>query len=102
MHLTLKQASKWASDYLNKNVTTANISYLIQYGHIESVLEKGSTLIPLDSLKKYYSQSNREKRWKDELGNDLNWALSFEKIKEAETTRPSTSSLQRQIYSPIS
>ncbi len=87
MHLTLKQASKWASDYLNKNVTTANISYLIQYGHIESVLEKGSTLIPLDSLKKYYSQSNREKHWKDELGNDLNWALSFEKIKEAETTK---------------
>ncbi len=87
MLLTLKQASQWASEHLNKNVTTANISYLIQYGHIESVLENGASLIPLDSLQNYYGQSNREKRWKNELGNDLNWALSFEKIKEAETTK---------------
>ena len=87
MLLTLKQASQWASEHLNKNVTTANISYLIQYGQIESKLENGSTLIPLHSLEKYYGQSNREKRWKNELGDDLNWALSFEKIKEAETTK---------------
>ncbi len=87
MLLTLKQASQWASDHLNKNVTTANISYLIQYGQIESKLENGLTLIPLDSLENYYGQSNREKRWKNELGDDLNWALSFEKIKEAETTK---------------
>ena len=87
MLLTLKQASQWASDYLSKNVTTANISYLIQYGRIESKLENGSTLIPLDSLENYYGQSVREMRWKDELGDDLNWVLSFEKIKEAETTK---------------
>ncbi len=87
MFLTLKQASQWASDYINKNVTTANISYLIQYGHIESKLEKGVTLIPLESLEEYYGQNNREKRWKNELGDDLNWALSFEKFKEAETTK---------------
>ena len=87
MLLTLKQASQWASEHLNKNVTTANISYLIQYGQIESMLDNGKTLIPLDSLEGYYGQSNREKRWKGELGNDLNWALSFEKIKEAETTK---------------
>ncbi len=87
MHLTLKQASQWASDFLNKNVTTANISYLIQYGHIESVLEKGIKMIPLESLEKYYGLSNREKRWKNQLGDDLNWTLSFEKIKEAETTK---------------
>ena len=41
MLLTLKQASQWASKHLNKNVTTANISYLIQYGHIEASPEKG-------------------------------------------------------------
>ena len=87
MFLTLKQASHWASEYLNKNVTTSNISYLIQYGHIESKLEKGVTLIPLGSLEEYYGQKNREKLWKNELGDDLNWALSFEKFKEAETTK---------------
>ena len=87
MFLTLKQASQWASEHINKNVTTANISYLIQYGHIESKLEKGVALIPLNSLEEYYGQKNREKRWKNELGDDLNWALSFEKFKEAETTK---------------
>ncbi|RKU25994.1 restriction endonuclease subunit M [Candidatus Poribacteria bacterium] len=87
MLLNLKQASQWASDYLNKKVTTANITYLIQYGHIDTVLNNGSKLIPLDSLTQYYTQYCREMRWKDELGDDLNWTLSFDKYKEAETTK---------------
>ena len=87
MLLTLKQASQWASEHLNKNVTPANITYLIQYGRIESVVDNGSTLIPLQSLEDYYSLSRREKRWKDALGDDLNWTLAFEKVKEAETTK---------------
>ena len=87
MLLTLKQASQWASKHLNKNVTPANITYLIQYGRIESVVDNGATLIPLESLEGYYSLNRRETRWKDKLGDDLNWTLSFEKVKEAETTK---------------
>ena len=87
MLLTLKQASQWASKHLNKNVTPANITYLIQYGRIESVVDNGVTLIPKQSLETYYSLNRRETRWKDELGDDLNWTLSFEKVKEAETTK---------------
>jgi hypothetical protein len=33
-YLTIKEASLWATDYLGKEVTTSNISYLIQYGRI--------------------------------------------------------------------
>ena len=87
MLLTLKQASQWASEHLNKNVTSANITYLIQYGRIESVADNGVTLIPKQSLVDYYSLNRRETRWKDELGDDLNWTLAFEKVKEAETTK---------------
>ena len=87
MLLTLKQASQWASKHLNKNVTTANISYLIQYGQIESVVDNGLTLIPMESLADYYNLKRRETQWKNELGADLNWTLSFEKVKEAETTK---------------
>ena len=87
MLLTLKQASQWASKHLNKNVTPANITYLIQYGRIESIVDNGTTLIPLESLENYYSLNRRETQWKDELGDDLNWTLSFEKVKEAETTK---------------
>ena len=28
--MTIKEASNWASEYLGKQVTTSNISYLIQ------------------------------------------------------------------------
>ena len=87
MLLTLKQASQWASEYLNKNVTPANITYLIQYGRIESIVDNGSTLISKQSLEEYYNLNHRETRWRDELGDDLNWTLSFEKVKEAETTK---------------
>ena len=87
MLLTLKQASNWASEHLNKSVTSANISYLIQYGRVETIQKNGRTFIPLHSLENYYSRNKRELRWQDELGNDLNWTLSFEEFKEAETTK---------------
>ena len=32
---TIKEASEWATAQLGKNVTVANISYLVQYGRIE-------------------------------------------------------------------
>jgi len=35
--LSIKEASQWASEYLNKNVTPSNISYLVQYGRIKKI-----------------------------------------------------------------
>lgn len=32
--MTIKEASKWASEYLGKDVTASNISYLLQYGKV--------------------------------------------------------------------
>lgn len=87
--LTIKEASEWATQHLGKNVTTSNISYLIQYGRIKKVGDNGSTQVSKDDLIKYYKSYNgqREVSWKDQLGEDLNWALSFDQYKEAETTK---------------
>lgn len=87
--LSIKEASEWASDYLKKEVTTSNISYLIQYGRIKRVGDNGSTLIDKNELIKYYDSYNGKRaiEWKKQLGNDLNWALSFDEYKEAETTK---------------
>jgi len=87
--LTIKQAADWASEHLNKDVTTSNISYLIQYGRIKKTGINGSTLISIQELKDYYNSFNgkRQENWKDKLGEDLNWALSFEQYKESETTK---------------
>lgn len=79
--LSIKEASEWASNYLNKNVTTSNISYLIQYGRIKKIGENGFTQILKQELIDYYKSYNgkREVSWKDQLGHDLNWTLSFTK-----------------------
>lgn len=87
--LTIKEASEWATKHLNKNVTTSNISYLIQYGRIKKIGDNGKTQVAKKDLIEYYKSFNgyRELSWKDKLGDDLNWALSFDQYKEAETTK---------------
>jgi hypothetical protein len=87
--LTIKEASEWASGYIGKNVTTSNIAYLIQYGLIRKIGENGSAQVSQAELANYYAKflTSREGYFKDKLGEDLNWALSFEQYKEAETTK---------------
>ncbi|GHT61978.1 hypothetical protein AGMMS50222_02780 [Endomicrobiia bacterium] len=81
-YLTIKEASLWATNYLGKEVTTSNISYLIQYGRIRKIGHNGSTQILKSELKKYYCAINksRESFWKDKLRWDLNWKLSFDNL----------------------
>ncbi|HRS54027.1 MAG TPA: site-specific DNA-methyltransferase, partial [Bacteroidales bacterium] len=77
--LSIKEASKWASEYLHKNVTTSNISYLIQYGRIKKFGDNGSIQVLKEDLINYYKnqKKSRQEEWKEQLGEDLNWALSF-------------------------
>ena len=88
-YLTVKEASKWATNYLKKNVTSSNISYLVQYGLIRKYGDNGNTQISVNELQEYYKSYNgdRESDWKQKLGDDLNWELSFQQYKESETTK---------------
>ena len=87
--LTIKEASEWATGYIGRHVTTSNIGYLIQYGRVKKIGDNGSTQIDLNHLLNYYQSYNgsRETNFKERFGNDLNWALSFDQYKEAETTK---------------
>ncbi|MCG2725592.1 MAG: site-specific DNA-methyltransferase [Elusimicrobia bacterium] len=88
--LDIKEASRWASAYLNRNVTPSNISYLVQYGRVKKYRANGAAmLVNKKELIKYYETFNgkREVQWKEKLGDDLNWTLSFDNYKEAETTK---------------
>jgi len=87
--MTIKEASVWASKYLEKDVTTSNISYLIQYGRIPKNADNGNTIVNRFDLEEYYETHHETKadRWKKQLGNDLNWDLSFSEYKESETTK---------------
>jgi hypothetical protein len=88
-YLTLKEASEWASKYLGRKVLASNISYLIQYGRIHKYGKLGEARVKKSELIQYYHSSNgrREISWKRQLGDDLNWALSFDNYTEAERTK---------------
>ena len=87
--MTIKEASIWASKYVGKNVTPSNISYLIQYGRIPKNGDNGNAFVNRYDLEEYYNShyETKENRWKKQLGNDLNWNLSFSEYKESETTK---------------
>lgn len=93
--LTLKEACEWASSYLGRQVTLNNISYLIQYAKIHTYDREGNLKtdsngdkrISLHELKQYYDRSGKEKRWKELLGEDINWNLSFDSFRESERTK---------------
>jgi len=85
--INLKEASIWASQYLNRKITISNISYLIQYGRIKKYGNDGNPLINIEELRDYYDSFSKEKKWRNMLGEDVNWHLSFSQYREAERTK---------------
>jgi len=85
--VNLKEASVWASNYLNRKITVSNIAYLIQYGRIKKYGYNGNTLVNLEELKEYYDSLSIEKKWQNIYGKDINWHLSFAQYSEAERTK---------------
>jgi len=87
--LTIKEASQWASNFLKRDISETNISYLVQYGKVRKYNSNNSVLVDVNDLKKYYESYRgwREISWKKRLGNDLNWALSFDHLREKDTTK---------------
>ncbi|MEW6194020.1 MAG: DNA methyltransferase [Bacteroidota bacterium] len=87
--ISIKEASEWVSSQFKRNVTPSNISYLVNYGRIKKFADNGNTLVSKEELAKYYNSyyGNRQLNWKEKLGEDIDWHLSFEQYKEAETTK---------------
>ncbi len=85
--INLKDASAWATNYLNRKITISNISYLIHYGRIKKYGNKGNPLINKEELKNYYDSLSREKQWEKILDADVDWHLSFVQYSEAERTK---------------
>jgi len=88
--MTIKEACNWASSFLEREISESNISYLIQYGKIKKYNGDGNTtFINLNDLRRYYQSfhGRREIIWKQKLGDDLNWTLSFDHLREKDTTK---------------
>ncbi len=87
--LTIKEAAKWATEFLDRPVTPSNIQYLIQYAKVGRSLTREGTAINLGELKDYYEKNVKAKQdsWKEKLGKDLDWGLSFSHLRESDTTK---------------
>lgn len=87
--LTINEAVQFAANHLEKEVTSSNITYLINYGRIKNFGNNGNILINKKELVGYYDSyyGQRKTNWKDKLGDDIDWHLSFEQCKESETTK---------------
>ncbi|WP_461831365.1 DNA methyltransferase [Aquifex sp.] len=87
--LTLKEASEWASEFLNREVSEHNISYLINYGRIRKYVINGKVYVSKEELKQYYIENvlKKEEKYRKALGIDLCWELSFDWVSERERTK---------------
>ena len=87
--VNIQEACLWATEFLRREISTTNIMYLIQYGKIKKYGENGNTQVSLCDLERYYQtfHGKRELQWKQKLGEDLNWPLSFDNLREKDTTK---------------
>ena len=75
--ITLKEAAKWSSKYLNKNITENNISYLSNYGRVEKFKKDGRVFVNKAELKQYYDNNiiSRIDVWEKEIDQEINYDL---------------------------
>lgn len=87
--LSKREASTWASEFTRQKITQSNIERLIRFNHLELFKNNGNVFVEKGELEAYYSSRNfkREMLYKDKLGENLHWHLSFDGYKERETTK---------------
>lgn len=87
--LTVFEASQLATELIGRPISQSNISYLVQYGQLKRYNSTGQIFVSKDDVREYYNGQvlSREERWKKQLGNDLNWALSFDGVPEKIRTK---------------
>lgn len=50
--LTIREASHWASNFLKRDISESNISYLVQYGKVRRHNGGASVFVDTEDLKK--------------------------------------------------
>jgi hypothetical protein len=85
--MTFKEASVWATGYLQRSVTPSNIAYLVQYGRVQRLGTDKTSYVDKSELIAYYRATPTSKGLEEKLGNDLNHHLGFAHLKETDTTK---------------
>ncbi|MDD1728182.1 MAG: site-specific DNA-methyltransferase [Methanospirillum sp.] len=87
--LSLNEAAEWATKYMGKNISPSNIRYLLQYARVKRYTSKtGEIQVEKSELQNYYDIiRKKEQVWREKLGDDLNWNISFDQYRESDTTK---------------
>ena len=87
--IDIREASRWASEFLRREVTESNIAYLINYGRVSKRVVNGRVYVSLEELRRYYEEATlkKEREFRKKLGDDINWELSFDWVPERERTK---------------
>jgi DNA modification methylase len=82
-------ALEFAAQVSAKPVSKHNLMYLVTYGKVEAVKENGETFLNQSDLNLYYKslEGSKENQWKEKYGDEINWHLSFENLREVDTTK---------------
>ena len=52
--ITIKEASRWATEFLKRDVSESNVSYLVQYGKVKKYNGGSAVFVDTHDLQKYY------------------------------------------------
>ncbi|MDR3290094.1 MAG: class I SAM-dependent methyltransferase [Rickettsiales bacterium] len=74
--LTINSASFWATNFYNKNITPANITYLIKYGKITKNIVNNQILVNKTELKNYFEKMLKNKKYTI-LYKDYNYIKTY-------------------------
>ncbi|MBA4375696.1 MAG: restriction endonuclease subunit M [Anaerolinea sp.] len=86
--LSIDEAVEFVNEVFKKNISQGNISYLIKYGQVHKHENNGTAYIDKHEIREYYENAQKnEADWKSKVGDNLNWELSFNDIKEYERTK---------------
>ncbi len=86
--ITVTEASHWSSQHYGREITKSNISYLVTYGRVDSVIHDGAVKLNRLELKRYYDEEfAKETRAMQQLEKDINLRLAFSEYRESERTK---------------
>lgn len=84
--VTIKDASIWASKQYNREISTSNITYLIQYARIKKHGTESQILVDIGELGEYFDSINKKTEYYI-ADPKYNPHLSFVEYKEYERTK---------------
>ncbi len=87
--LSIREASSVLTEILGRPVSESNISYLLNYGRVNRYEKNGRVFVSLGELLNYFRTRDEElkKKYSNVLGEDVNWHLAFDWVKESERTK---------------